>query len=175
MPCRASLYSGWPFCFSAEYIGGSCSIAPRKSLIASSTAASVTPEASLTVSVSPSASAVAVVRPSVKVLSYPLSASSRYWENFVASPKHSGKTPVANGSRLPVCPAFAASYNRLARCNDRFELSPRGLSSTRMPFTGRPRRRLPTLPSPHRRTRHCVGLSVHLPVNRSCDPHRRHR
>jgi len=44
-----------------------------------------------------------------------LSEASRNCENFVASPKHNGNTPVASGSRLPVCPTFCARYNCFAR------------------------------------------------------------
>jgi hypothetical protein len=39
IPWCASLYSGTPFCLTAEYIGGTWSIAPRNRAIAASTAA----------------------------------------------------------------------------------------------------------------------------------------
>src|SRR5690606_15772555 len=84
---------------------------------------------------SPSASAVVGGTPSWATVSQPLSASSRYWENLVASPKHSGSTPVASGSRLPVCPAFSALSSQRTFCRAWLELMPRGLSSTRMPLT----------------------------------------
>src|SRR5690606_22307414 len=44
-----------------------------------------------------------------------------------------------SGSRLPVCPAFAASNSRFARCSALFDVMPLGLSSSRMPRTFRPR------------------------------------
>src|SRR5690606_13489386 len=52
---------------------------------------------------------------------------------LVASPKHTGSRPVASGSRLPVWPAFSARYRWRTRCRAWFELSPRGLSSSRRP------------------------------------------
>src|SRR5260370_19851041 len=45
-----------------------------------------------------------------------LAASSCNWLNLVAAPKHSGSTPVANGSSVPVCPAFSARSNHLTFC-----------------------------------------------------------
>jgi hypothetical protein len=69
-----------------------------------------------------------------------LTESIKNGENLVASPKQRGKTPVASGSKLPVCPALLASNNRLAICNDLFELCPAGLSNIKMPLIARPRR-----------------------------------
>src|SRR5690242_7598848 len=66
---------------------------------------------------------------------------------LVPSPKHSGSRPVANGSSAPVCPPLAARSSRRAACRAWFELTPRGLSSSRMPCRSRscsagPRREL---------------------------------
>src|SRR5688572_24921828 len=44
-----------------------------------------------------------------------------------------GSTPVASGSRLPVWPAFSRPNTRRTRCTAALELSPRGLSSSRIP------------------------------------------
>jgi hypothetical protein len=107
-PLRASSYSGTPPRFSAEYIGGTCSMSPRKRASTASSAASSTTAALRSASTAPSASPVSVVTPRHSVATYSLSESSRNCDHFVASPKHSGNTPVASGSRLPVCPALRA-------------------------------------------------------------------
>jgi flagellar M-ring protein FliF len=51
----------------------------------------------------------------------------------LASPKQSGSTPVARGSRLPVWPALAALNNLLTFCRLLLEVSPCGLSRTNIP------------------------------------------
>jgi hypothetical protein len=107
-PARANSYSGTPLRFSAEYIGGTCSISPRKRGSTASIAATSTSAALRSSSTVPSASPVSVVTPRQTVVRYSLSESSRNCDHFVASPKQIGNTPVASGSRLPVCPAFCA-------------------------------------------------------------------
>jgi hypothetical protein len=52
--------------------------------------------------------------------------------------KQTGKTPVAKGSKLPVCPALAALNKRLACCSARFDVIPVGLLSRRTPSINRP-------------------------------------
>src|SRR5690606_32483586 len=47
---------------------------------------------------------------------------------------------VAKGSSVPVCPPFAASTVRLARCKAWLLDKPTGLSSNRTPSSARPRR-----------------------------------
>src|SRR5260370_18337412 len=66
-----------------------------------------------------------------------LAASSCNWLNLVAAPKHSGSTPVANGSSVPVCPAFSARSNHLTFCKASLLDSSSGLSSSNTPCTGR--------------------------------------
>jgi len=58
-------------------------------------------------------------------------------ENFVAAPKHKGKSPVASGSSVPVCPAFSARNRRLTFCNASLLDRPKGLSSRSTPCTAR--------------------------------------
>ena len=138
LPCRASLYSGWPSCLSAEYIGGTCSISPSKPRRAAFTAASSRVKPSTLAITSPSLSAVSVRSPSFIRARYALSESSKNCDTLVASPKHSGNTPVASGSKLPVWPALFASNKRFTTCSARFELPPSGLSNTTMPCMCRP-------------------------------------
>ena len=54
-------------------------------------------------------------------------------ENFVASPKQIGRTPVAKGSRLPAWPAFFALNKRLTICKAVFDVMPAGLFSKKVP------------------------------------------
>ncbi len=74
---------------------------------------------------------------------YSLSESRRKLETLVASPKQIGNKPHAAGSKLPVCPAFAAWKHRLTICKTRLDVMPSGLFNKRMPFTERPLCRLP--------------------------------
>src|SRR5579883_1252068 len=57
---------------------------------------------------------------------------------LVASPSAIGSTPVASGSSVPPCPAFAASRQRRTCPTARLELIPKGLSRTSQPWIGRP-------------------------------------
>ena len=62
-------------------------------------------------------------------------------ENFVAFPKQRGKSPVASGSSVPVCPAFWAFKRRRTVWSARLLESPSGLSRSITPSTASPRRR----------------------------------
>src|SRR5215471_16014346 len=53
---------------------------------------------------------------------------------FVAEPTQMGSTPVASGSRVPVCPAFSTLSSERTRRTTSNEVGPAGLSITRMPF-----------------------------------------
>ena len=57
--------------------------------------------------------------------------------NLVAAPKHSGSSPDASGSRVPVWPAFSARNRRLAFCSASLLDRPTGLSSSSTPCTAR--------------------------------------
>src|SRR5579875_752987 len=57
---------------------------------------------------------------------------------FVASPRATGSTPVAIGSRVPACPALAASRSRFSRATAVAEVMPDGLSITSQPSIFRP-------------------------------------
>ena len=84
----------------------------------------------------------------------PCRASSSDCANLVASPKHSGRSPDASGSSVPVWPAFSASNRRFAACSAAFDVMPDGLSSSSTPSTRRRARR-------HRRAApSAVGASV---------------
>src|SRR2546423_11410719 len=82
---------------------------------------------------SASVSPVAVSSPRRSVASYALRASMRKRENLVASPNTSGRSPVANGSSVPVWPPFSEASARLARARARVEVRPAGLSRRRTP------------------------------------------
>src|SRR5690606_8415681 len=56
---------------------------------------------------------------------------------LVASPRHSGRTPLASGSRLPVCPPLLALNSQRTFCRAALELMPSGLSKIRMPSISR--------------------------------------
>lgn len=56
----------------------------------------------------------------------------------VALPKQMGNMPVANGSRLPVCPAFLALNKRLTRCKAWLDERPSGLSNKNNALRSRP-------------------------------------
>ena len=90
---------------------------------------------------SPSTSPVVVRTPKRTCATYDLCASSSICANLVASPKHSGRSPVAKGSSVPVCPAFSASNRRFAACSAAFDVMPAGLSSSSTPSTRRRGRR----------------------------------
>src|SRR5210317_986494 len=118
----------------------------------------------------PSASPVSVAVPSFAVTRYVLSASRRNAQTFVASPKHDGNLPVADGSRLPVCPAFLALSSRRTVCKARFDVIPAGLLSNNKPSTASYRLLLPraTVVTPLRRT------SVRRRSGHSCAALRQH-
>ena len=63
-------------------------------------------------------------------------------ETLVASPKHNGNKPVANGSKLPVCPALLALNKRRTSCKALLEETPKRLSNNKIPFTLIPEVRL---------------------------------
>lgn len=121
----------FPLTFKAEYIGGSCSYPPTKRIIARSMSASPTVTAD-SLRMVPLRSCVSVVIPSLRTASYSLLLSVIRSQSFVALPKHTGRTPTASGSSVPVCPIFSAlqcrgvSPQHHARCSQppyRYSLS----------------------------------------------------
>src|SRR5690349_21659218 len=83
---------------------------------------------------------------------------------LVPSPKHSGNRPVASGSSAPVWPPLVARSSRRVACRAWLELSPNGLSSSRMPCRSRdgaaePRR-------PLRELRFAFAIALRLDVAR---------
>ena len=140
-PWRASLYRGRPWCFSAEIHGRGPTRSPPN-ILQRRLAAFRIPDASLVAKTWPSASPVAVANAQCEGSCRPLSASSKTGE-FCRLAKTQRQTPVASGSRLPVCPAFAAPYRRFTICRARFELTPR-VCQYQNAIDGRPRRCLPT-------------------------------
>src|SRR5690554_6037535 len=115
-------------------------MSPRNRASTASTSSSLNWGTGFSSTTAPSLSPVSVRMPRRAVVIYALSLSSMVWENLVASPKHRGSTPVARGSSAPVWPALAAPYRRLTCCRIPLEVTPWGLSITRMPFTSRPLR-----------------------------------
>ena len=101
MPALAMSQSFLPPTFKAEYIGGICFDGPMKERIASlnSSIVMLTSFSSMTC---PLISWVSVVMPSFISATYSFGMS----HSFVADPMHTGSTPVASGSRVPVCPIF---------------------------------------------------------------------
>ena len=138
-PDRASRYSGTPSRFSAEYIGGTCSISPTNRLAAAAIRAGA---GGGSLRAGPRSSPLPRRRwssPSRASRRRDRSCAPRACRPRAASraPKKIGSMPVASGSRLPVCPALAAANKRLARCNARFDDMPSGLSSKSSPNTSR--------------------------------------
>lgn len=89
----------------AEYIGGTCSIVPEKLCNADSKSARVAFTFRVS-STSPVISSVSVTVPSLKDAIYALSCDGSSSQKRVAPPSRTGRTPVAMGSSVPVCPVF---------------------------------------------------------------------
>ena len=149
-PCRASLYSGWPFCLIAEYIGGICSISPRN---ASSACTSASPTSAgdhrsryLTF-----ASSASRLPGPAQTCSVGLVCIQQVLRKLGCLTKAQGQHPGRQGIQAARMACLGrkvqdASPAAMPGWNSRRH----GLSSTRMPSTGRPRRRLrhALVPSP---------------------------
>jgi len=94
--------------------------------------------------------------------------------------KKTGRTPPANASRMPVCPAFLAPTILLTRFKTSNDVTPSGLSTTRTPFIaairkcleGDDERRVPWLPAGgHRKRLQRPSYVLHLQRRRIRRPH----
>ena len=101
-PSLASSYSFLPFTLSAEYIGGICFMSPTNFSTHSLIFCSLIPVTSYSFKIVPVMSCVSVSTPSLHTALYDLSLSVRSSHTFVAFPRHTGSTPVAAGSSVPV-------------------------------------------------------------------------
>ena len=68
-----------------------------------------------------------------RVLRTSSSRSFKNWASLVALPMRSGRTPVARGSSVPVCPTFAPASTRRTAATTSCDEGPDGLSTTRTP------------------------------------------
>src|SRR3972149_6570975 len=93
-----------PPMFSAENIGGVCLTSPLYFEKTSRISLRVNFITLFSYKTFPFSSMVSVAIPSRNTASYSLMLSSKNGTSFVASPKHIGRTPVANGSSVPVGP-----------------------------------------------------------------------
>src|SRR5512139_2832954 len=82
---------------------------------------------------SPVTSSVVVSSPSLRTPSYPFGSSLRNGTSFVASLITTGRTPVAKGSSVPMCPAFFTRRRRFTSLTTPREVGPSGLSTIRRP------------------------------------------
>ena len=64
---------------------------------------------------------------------YTLGSGIRYGISLVASSRHRGNSPVAMGSRVPRWPIFRIPKARRARRTTSKDVTPSGLSMSRMP------------------------------------------
>src|SRR4051812_3713294 len=132
-PARASSYRRLPSTLRAEYIGGVCSIRPTNPRNASATRSSVTPSTGRVFRVRPALSCVSVLCPKRTTPSYSFSPSLMKLAMRVASPMQMGSTPVAMGSRVPVCPQRFALNRPFTRRTTSKLVGPDGLSTTTTP------------------------------------------
>ena len=142
MPLRASWYSRLPLTDTAEYMGGTCRISPRK---AGSTACRASGDTGAWLSSTrvPVTSPVTRRSPSRKEAWYSLSVSGRNCRALAALPSRRGSTPVARGSKVPVWPIFFSLESLRSTATASKEVKPSGLSSMIMPFIHAPFRAWP--------------------------------
>src|SRR5438105_8325632 len=132
-PARASSYRRLPSTLRAENIGGVCSISPTKPRNASRTRSSVRPSTGRVSSTRPAESWVSVTCPKRTVASYSFSPSAMNPATLVASPTQMGRTPVAVGSSVPVCPQRFTLNRPFTRRTTSNEVGPLGLFTTTTP------------------------------------------
>src|SRR5438128_12251307 len=108
-------------------------MSPTNPSSASRARSSVSPSSGLVSRVRPALSWVSVVAPKRTTASYSFSPSLTKLAIFVASPMQMGKTPVAVGSRVPVCPQRFALKRPFTRRTTSKLVGPLGLSTTTTP------------------------------------------
>src|SRR3990172_4337833 len=117
----------------AEYMGGTCSSFPEKPLtVLSRLTGSISSQAFLEITL-PVRSSVSVSSPNFRVASYSFGSSWIKGTSFVPSFITMGNTPVAKGSRVPICPAFFTRNRRFTSFTASREGIPSGLSTIRRP------------------------------------------
>jgi hypothetical protein len=131
-PRRAFLYRRSPPTFTAETIGGTCSISPLRSSRVRRRSASVT-ETARSETTSPDASCVDVTTPRRAAATYVFGASWAYERSRAARPTPITSTPVASGSRVPPWPTRLIFSSRRTFDTTSCEVMPAGLSTTRTP------------------------------------------
>ena len=125
---------------SAECIGGRCWMVPTKPGRAPVPRRSAKHVRRLfPTSPCRSASSESVVTPRRSSASYSLSPLMRNGTSLVASPTQMGRTPVAIGSSVPVCPTRRSPSTRRTSATTSNEVMPPGLSMTTTPFIARQR------------------------------------
>src|SRR6267378_3592627 len=115
-------------------MGGVCSMSPTNDKSASRTRSSVTPSIGRVSNTRPAASCVSVTCPQRTVASYSFSPSAMNPATLVASPTQMGRTPVAVGSRVPVCPTRFTLNSPFTRRTTSNEVGPLGLFTTTTPL-----------------------------------------
>src|SRR4051812_5710366 len=149
-PARASSYSRFPSTFRAEYIGGVWVTRPTNPASASRARSSVKPSSGRVSRTRPAASWVSVICPNRTVASYSFSPSAMNPATLVASPTQIGRTPVAVGSRVPVCPQRLTLNSPFSLRTTSNEVGPLGLLTTTTPDSSDMLERLFHFPSDER-------------------------
>src|SRR5438132_5131457 len=110
-------------------------MSPTNDRRASRTPSSLRPSTGLVSSTRPAASCVSVTWPKRTVASYSFSPSAMNPAILVAAPTQIGKTPVAVGSSVPVCPTRFDLKRPFTRRTTSNEVGPLGLLTTTTPLT----------------------------------------
>ena len=140
-----------PSRLSAEYIGGTCAISPRSPASTLLDLRASRDHDFTALDHLPFGVAGRRRRPERDRRGVGLVRVEQLPPNFVASPNSTGSRPVASGSSVPVCPAFAARYSRCAAWSAAFEVTPAGLSSSSTPVDRAPPGAFATAFMPQRR------------------------
>ena len=175
IPCRASLYSGWPFCLMAEIHGGYLLYLSAKASRACCHAGLVNFNSSffqnLTFCIAASGGTTQHKGALVGLVCIQ-QILGKLGSLAKTEGQHAGRQRI-QATRMA---CLGSKVQSLGLCRAWLELTPDGLSSTRMPSTGRPARRLATVYAPLAlvaqpiRGRHRSTAGSNLP----CPGHDRH-